>query len=469
LLMRPEDVEAVLHRLPCPSPGPGLRERVLRDLGRIPIQERRPRPLPLWGGLALAVSLAVFGGILWIILPFGPRGGSTGRQDGALPFKVVWKSRTANEGIAGLEVMGESLAVSGSPDRRVSAFDRRTGEALWQIAVAGATPLEWPPVTAQGIPEEIRRLEDSLRELGAQIDELLKGKGPGPEVQALQKKRNEVRERLRVASSGDNVYGVSGKELHCMDRRTSVMKWRRALDFVPSARPVAIRGFVFLADRAAGRVRALDVEKQGAEVASYAGPVAGGLVYGDPLVCFGGDDGQVRAYKVTDGTLIWRLGLEGKIRTDPALEVIAPGKVGAGAMARVVLISAGRTLYAIDLDEGRLHWKVDCGAEVQSSPVRKDLLVYVKTAEGLVAIGINEKADRPSWTLPGGERFILKGREAVYVLGSNRELMALNESTGQVVARYAAGSFSQVATNLTDGLLYVAGPGNQVTCLTDLP
>jgi len=135
---------------------------------------------------------------------------------------------------------------------------------------------------------------------------MLKEKGVGKETQALQKKRNEIRERLRVAAFGDNVYFISRQIIYCLDRLNGGLRWTHRLGFVPSARPFAIRNFVFVPSVDTARVWVLDVEKKGQEIASYRASIMtkenqimNQPIYSDPSLYFSCHDGNVYCFKVT--------------------------------------------------------------------------------------------------------------------------------------------------------------------------
>ena len=179
------------------------------------------------------------------------------------------------------------------------------------------------------MPEEIRDLEAQLRLVNRQIDDTLKEKGVGKETQNLQKKRNEYRERLRVAAFGDNVYFISRQVIYCLDRLNGGLRWTHRLGFVPSARPFAIRNFVFVPGADSARVWVLDVEKKGTEVTSYRASIMNrenqimnSPVFSDPSLYFICHDGAVYCFKVKTGTLTWTYQTERALRADPTVYVV---------------------------------------------------------------------------------------------------------------------------------------------------
>jgi outer membrane protein assembly factor BamB len=364
-----------------------------------------------------------------------------------LPFKhVEWEYKFNNRAISRLTLAGDQLFVE-TPDHAVIAMDRFNGRTQWMFKIDTLTPLDWPPTVAAGVPEEIRQLETDLRSVNRQIDDKLKELGVGKETQALQKKRNELRERLRVATFGDNVYFISHQVLYCLDRLSGGLNWTARLTFVPSAKPYAVRNYVFVPGADLARVWVLDVTKRGQEVTFYKADITSrenqvmnAPVFSDPSLFFVSHDGKVYCYRVTDGALTWTYATERSLRADPVVytfkDELVPGGAGApadankpaggdekkpDAMAAPPAMAApamgapaagkdekggkkkatattrflfvggtDNAFYALDADGGNLIWKYECGGEIKSAAIAKDQTVYVRTEEGaLHAFEIN--------------------------------------------------------------------------------
>ena len=249
-----------------------------------------------------------------------------------LPWKhVAWRHKFNNHRISRMTLAGDILFCE-TPENVIIAVDRFSGVTTWMYKVDTDTPLDWPPVVATGVPEEIRLLEEDLRLKNREVDDLMKEKGPGKETLAKQKQRNEIRERIRVAAFGDNVYFISRQVLYCVDRLRGGLRWTHRLNFIPSAQPFAIRNYVFVPGADLARVWALDVERNGAEITHYSADiyvrqnqVLNRAVYSDPSLYFVCHDGYVYCYKVTDGKRTWQFPSERKptqpFMADPAVYV----------------------------------------------------------------------------------------------------------------------------------------------------
>jgi PQQ-like domain len=483
--MTPDQVDALLQRIPPPSPTPQLRDRVLAGLARR-MEQPQARRRGVWGGLALAMAIGGFAAILWIVLPkiSGPAPGEgKGRRDDDPAFaRKVWESRLSQLDASRVTLL-DRLYVELS-DGTLAALDRKTGQAAWTFRSEGATPLDAPPVISQENLTEIGFLQNQLRTLSAQIDEQLKTTGPGNETQALQKKRNWTRERLRFCEHGDNLYFVSRQVLSCLDRASGALKWTRKLAFAPSGPPLAIRNYLFVPEAAKARVHVLDAERNADEVASYEGsvagqgiPVLGGPVYADPSIFFVGPDGTMNCFRVTDGHLVWSFnGGAGKVGEPLVQTLRCERRDASGALAKVIirllLFSTGSTLYAMDADAGSTVWKHDCGAPPSGAPLLDGETVYVRTEKGtLLALeALPEQklgVGRVRWQVPGCSQLLMKGRRGIYLLGSNQEILRVNESTGEINGRFPDARLSHSPVNLSDGLLYTARPGGGIVCFEE--
>ena len=71
------------------------------------------------------------------------------------------------------------------------------------------------------------------------------------------------------------------------------------------------------------------------------------------------------------------------------------------------------------------------------------------------------------WKLPLGERFLVKGKERVYVLGPEKEIYAINEMSGEIRGRYKTDILKFLITNTIDDVFYVATENGYIFALKE--
>ena len=408
-------------------------------------------------------------------------------------------------------------------EHQIIAVDRFNGQTQWIFKIDTNTPLAWRPTVAEGVPERLRQLDNDLFEINRRIDDTLKAKGPGPETSALQKKRSEIRELQKVEAFGDNVYFISRQVLYCLDRLSGGLRWTHRLNFIPSARPFAIRNYVFVAGADLSRVWTLDVQNRGAERTFYKADITAvenhimnRPIYSAPSLFFVCHDSKVYSYNVDTGDLNWTYRTERKLQADPVVHIYrqksrskaaalgapapaadagngaapAEGEAPQDGQAKPRAVQTTRmlfvggtdyTFYALDGDSGAIIWKYETGAQIKTPAVVKDETVYVKTHEGALyafemmpmhrdakgAILGNRRNGSLRWKVPLADRFLFKGKERVYIVGPRREIWAMDEMTGKVVGRYPTVHMDHLVTNTKDEFIYVANSSGYVFCLKE--
>jgi outer membrane protein assembly factor BamB len=410
--------------------------------------------------LVLAAGLAACGGERSTAVQYADDGGfvSSFADPGentvadavrALPFRhVEWEYKFNQKPIARMTLAGDQLLIE-TPDARVIAMDRFNGKTQWIFKVETDTMLDWAPVVAEGVPEEIRQLEADLRLVNRQIDDKLKELGPGKETQALQKKRAEYRERLRVAAFGDNVYFISRQVLYCLDRISGGLRWTHRLLFVPSARPFAIRNYVFVPGADLARVWVLDVEKKGQEITFYkadittiTNQVMNRPVYSPPSLFFVCHDGKVYSYNVDTGNLNWAYPTERELRADPLVFVY-----------RSTEASGPRPGGAPELK------KDGAGGEMKPPGMGADMKPAMggEMKPGMGAMGGGGGAmgaPGPDGAKKGPARAVATTR-FLFAGGTDNAFYALDADAGAIVWKYECGTPIKSAATAKDSTVYV--------------
>lgn len=418
----------------------------------------------------------------------------------SLPFRhIVWEHKLAHHQIRRLTVAG-NLLFAETPTNEVVAIDRFVGDVRWIYKIDSETPLDFPPIVAHGVPELILKIEKELFEINREIDSILKEKGPGEETQKLQKTRAEKRNALQIAQTGDNVYFLSRQVLYCLDRESGNLRWTNRLDFIPSSQPFATQFYVFVPSAELSRVYVLSVKDKAepidyfrADIDETENHITNRPVYEDPSLVFVSHDGQIYFFSVKERKRSNSFLTGGPIKADPIIhrhvrKIVEkdkddPTKTTVSERVQKLLFvgSMDNAFYALEADSGQLLWKYECASAIKSAAIAKDATVYVKSEEGaLFAFNVApmhtasdgsvlgpKRNGELRWKIPLGERFLMKGKAYVYILGPKSEIYAMEEMTGDIVGRYKTKHLRYLITNTADDYFYCATPAGQLFALKE--
>lgn len=416
----------------------------------------------------------------------------------SLPFRhILWEHKLSHHQIRRMTVAGNLLFIE-TPTNEVVAMDRFVGDVKWIYKIDTETALDFPPIVAHGVPELILKIEKELFEINRNIDSVIKEKGPGEDSQKLQKERSEKRNALQVAQTGDNVYFLSRQVLYCLDRDSGYLRWTNRLDFIPSAQPFATQFYVFIPSAELSRVYVLSVKDKAepidyfrADIDQVENHVTNRPVYEDPSLVFVSHDGQIYFFSVKERKRSSSFQTGGPIKADPIVHrLITVTKekdkedkvVTRERVTKLLFVgSMDNAFYALEADSGSLLWKYECAAPIKTAAVAKDSTVYVKSEEGALfafacapvhtasdgsVLGPKRNGEL-RWKIPLGERFLMKGKAYVYVLGPKSEIYAMDEMTGDIVGRYKTKYLRFLMTNTADDYFYCATPAGQIFALKE--
>ncbi|MBI4563149.1 MAG: PQQ-binding-like beta-propeller repeat protein [Planctomycetes bacterium] len=415
----------------------------------------------------------------------------------SLPLKEeVWSYPFRDHRIARMSLGMEYLYLE-TPDHRVAAVDRFTGELKWDFQVTTNTPLDWTPTEAAEVQLEVRDLEARIREQARRVEDLKKTEGFGEKTRDAQRRENQLRQELDVARRGDNVYFISRHILYCLVRTTGNLEWTKRLPFPPAAKPFASKDSVFVPAADLSRVWRLEVDRGGESTDMYQTKISGGdraitasPVFTENRLYFISSDRQAYAYDVVSTDLRWSYKAHDKLMAGPVSYKLrdvykdASGRE-VGRVRKHYLLFGGMdgALYALDANTGVLEWKYETAGLIKTPPVVKDETVYVKTDEGsLFALELDPQHLDPKtrermgtnrmgslrWKIPAGERFLLKvDGDYILVLGPGSEIYKVTELTGEIVRRTALRELRHVVTNPLDDILYVASDSGYVAAFRE--
>ncbi len=196
-----------------------------------------------------------------------------------------------------------------------------------------------------------------------------------------------------------------------------------------------------------------------AEVAEWtAAPavVSNGVVIAGGYIDEPGRRGCLRAFRLTDGAILWEL--------RAAKEFIAAPCVVGG---KTVYVPVGTRLVAVDPASGRPRWEVDLAAEIYGSPVVLDNLVLVPTEAGHLH-ALAAATGQTIWRYDA-DGPLMAGAAAhenlVWVGSTGGVLHAIDVSSGRSVWTYTTGGEIQAPPCLLRDSLYVASLDHRLHCL----
>lgn len=452
------------------------------------------------------------------------------KEVASLPLKhVEWDLKLTNRTVTRVTLGTDHLFVE-THDNHLIAVDRHSGMVTWEWINPHDTPLDWAPIEAHGVADEINTLEAELARVQREVEdegvkkpELMDFK----KLEQLKKKRTELREQVKAARDSDNVYMVARHVLYCLERPTGKELWWTKLLFAPSAQPFATRGYVFVPSADRARVRLLSVDKRGQELDSFrsslekVNDIHNRAIYEHPILYFPSHDGNVYAWFVEKLQPQWSFQTGGQLKADPYIfryraveryrdERSKEVKTREREYKLLVIGGMDRAVYCLDADSGKLLWKNNVPGEVMSSAVGKDATIYVRSdlahtgevaylhafealpthaywvCEQHVDEVSQESLKCPKcakdrtriptgpfslgkrrWQLPKAERFLQKFKNYVLILGPNQKLISVDEMSGKILGEYQTYYLKFFLTNTRDDVFYCATPDGHIFALKE--
>lgn len=363
------------------------------------------------------------------------------------PLKdVKWDVAINGHRIARVSLRGDFLYVE-TRDYWLYAIEASSGITKW--ALDHQRPLQFPPTVVDGLSESI----NAQLALIANIQSKLEEARQVSDKEATAKLDSELRDaknRLTVLQDKDVVYFMCQDVLWCLDRPHGVVLWKKPLAYPPSTPAFATSDHVFVGTWDRKRVWGINTKTRDDAVFwrvwanSTTTPV-----YAEPSLYFAADDGKIESVNLEGGTN-WIYQAEQGVRGD--LKV---------ADRLLLAPSLDFALYAIDRYAGTAAWKFESGSPCSSQAQVSGGTVFVKSDRiGLFALDL--ATGRKKWMVPGGERFLVRSKRLVYVLGPGHEILGVDDASGEVRSRWNANLFPILVTNENSGVLYLATPDGHV-------
>jgi outer membrane protein assembly factor BamB len=238
-----------------------------------------------------------------------------------------------------------------------------------------------------------------------------------------------------VASNSWAVFVTNANMLFCLDRGSGRPIWRENLDTIPTSTPACdeSRVMVGMTNGMIKGYRLKQMDNKGIErVREKPIPLwsyhAGGAVTTRPLLAesltaIGGGDNKAWVVFADEPTILYRVSTGGPI---------AEGLAGHGT--RTLLIpSADKILYAVDLFTARMLWTFATGAPVLQEPLVADQEIFVINNAGDL-FSVDPIIGQPRWMAPTqGGRLVSVTPSKIYLRSYNLDLFVVDRATGRMV------------------------------------
>jgi outer membrane protein assembly factor BamB len=273
------------------------------------------------------------------------------------------------------------------------------------------------------------------------------------------------------------VFVTNLNRLFALDRRTGRTMWVHELGVLPSSATACDedRLTVGLGN---GKIYGFDlkIRSEGkAKISDH--PIelwnwlTGGVIETRPvlaqkLVAFGSDDGKVYVALSEERTMLYRIATDGAIGD------------GMGTFGtRLLLVpSADRNLYAVDILTSDVRWTFPSGAPIKQEPLVADNDIFVINTAGQLS-SLDPNTGSPRWTVATqGGRLLSLGAKRIYLESSHKDLFIIDRVTGHTIADPRATSqraglnlrpFDHAFTNSLNDRLYFATASGMVICLRE--
>jgi outer membrane protein assembly factor BamB len=150
-----------------------------------------------------------------------------------------------------------------------------------------------------------------------------------------------------------------------------------------------------------------------------------------------------------------------------SFESAAPVSAPPGQYGDIAYIPfANSTLQAMNIENGRMLWRLAIGGTTRHQPVVNDDDVYLMPERsGLYRI--NRASGEVVWQNQKGERFLAANRQLVYALDSRGQLLVLDRARGTQLSSYDARDYVVPVVNEYTDRLFLAAHDGLLLCLRD--
>jgi PQQ-like domain len=231
------------------------------------------------------------------------------------------------------------------------------------------------------------------------------------------------------------VFVANLNRLYALDRRTGTLLWVKGLSSLPSC-PAACDEDRVMVGFSSGKLYGfgLKVQEEGKTRISdkpidvwnwqTAGTMQTRPLAAGKFVVFGSDDGKVYVAMSDEPTMLYRIATAGPIGTG----------FGTHGTRLLLVPSADRKLYGVDLMTAKVLWTYASGAPIQQEPLVSQDDVYIVNAAGLL-VSIDTTSGTARWSISTqGGPLITVGTKRVYLKSVDQDLFIVDRTSGQMLA-----------------------------------
>ncbi|MGE3819225.1 MAG: PQQ-binding-like beta-propeller repeat protein [Isosphaeraceae bacterium] len=280
-----------------------------------------------------------------------------------------------------------------------------------------------------------------------------------------------------VSANSFAVFVTSLNKLYALDRRTGNPLWEKQMSSLASS-PTAANEEQMMVGQASGKVYGFGLKVKQGETTRISdrpidvwnwqtgGPAETRPLLGDKFAIFGSDDGKVYVALADEPTLLYRIATGGPIGDG----------FGAHGTRLLLVPSADRNVYGVDLFTAQVLWSYGSGAPVSQAPLVAGDEIFVLNDAGRL-ISIDPADGQARWVqVTTGGRLMGIGANRVYVQNDQHDLYYLDRGTGRVVtspreSRERAGlnlrAYDLSITNVENDRLYCGTTSGFIVCLRE--
>ncbi|MFO0908505.1 MAG: PQQ-binding-like beta-propeller repeat protein [Isosphaeraceae bacterium] len=237
------------------------------------------------------------------------------------------------------------------------------------------------------------------------------------------------------ATNSFAVFVANLDTLYALDRNTGVILWRQGMSTLPSCPTTADEERVVVG-LSSGKLYGYNLKTTEAGKTSIsnhpidawnwqtAGSIVTRPLLAGKFIVFGSQDGKVYVAMSEEPTMLYRIATAGPIGN------------GFGALGtRTLLVpSADRNLYAIDLFTSKVLWTYPSAAPIQQEPLVSQNDVYIVNLAGMLT-SVDPTAGSPKWSISTqGGPLITVGSKRIYLKSHDEDLFIVDRSTGQMLS-----------------------------------